>query len=112
MRMSVVFTLVTAAAPNPWHTRAATSVASESESAHPAEEQQSADVYFPVADDVAESREREERYHDSQLVGVYYPDGVCRRNVQQAAYRRERHVGDGSVEDGERYAECNGQYGP
>ena len=37
MRMSVVFTLVTAAAPNPWHTRAATSVASESESAHPAE---------------------------------------------------------------------------
>jgi hypothetical protein len=61
----------------------------------------------PVAQDVAERRQRQKRDGDRELEGVDDPDRVLRRDGELARHRRQRHGDNGAVEHrhGDRHGE-------
>ena len=61
----------------------------------------------PVAQDVAERRQRQKRDGDSELKGVDDPDRVLGRDGELARHRRQRHGDDGAVEH--RHADRHGE---
>ena len=61
----------------------------------------------PVAQHVAERRQRQKRDGDRELEGVDDPDRVLRRDRELARHRRQRHGDDGAVEH--RHADRHGE---
>ena len=64
------------------------------------------------ADQLAQRRERQQRDHDGELVGVDDPDRVGGRNPQLLPDGRQGDVGDGAVKHRQSDAERHGQNGP
>ncbi len=64
-------------------------------------------VHAPVAEHVAERRERQQRYGDRELESVNDPDRALRSDSELARHRRQRDRDDGSVEHrhGDRHGE-------
>ena len=63
-----------------------------------------------IADDLAERRQRQQRDRDRELVAVDDPDREGRARIEVGCDRRQRHVGDGAVDDRHDDAERNGQH--
>ena len=64
------------------------------------EERKPPPIDAPVAQDVAERRQRQKRDGDRELEGVDDPDRVLRRDGELARHRRQRHGDNGAVEHG------------
>ncbi len=54
-----------------------------------------------LPDDLAERRDRQQRRHHGELIGVDDPDRIGRVDAEIGGDRRQRGVGDGGVEGGE-----------
>ena len=76
------------------------------------EDDQSGNIDFPVPDHVAQRRERQQRDHRSQLVGVHHPNGGGRAGIQIGCDGRQGHIGDRPVEHGKRDPHRNGENRP
>ena len=76
------------------------------------EEDESADVDAAVADDIAQRRKTQQRNDDRQLIGIDHPDRIGRRDSQLVGDRRQRDIGDRTVQYRQRHAERDGQNRP
>jgi hypothetical protein len=66
----------------------------------------------PIADDLAQRRERQQQNGDGELIGVDHPDRARRACMQIPGDGRQRHIGDGAVQNGHGDGKADGQNGP
>ena len=64
------------------------------------EQQQAAEINAPVADDLAERAERQQRCDQRDLIGVDHPDHIRRAHFQVGGDRRQRDIGNRSIKRG------------